>query len=69
VVLRVEQNGSERLTQFTTASDYIDAWGEFEMVVESGAPGPIRLHIGEYSAKDGRWEGVSLDLVMAAAAR
>lgn len=64
VVLRVEHAGSDLLEQFTTASDYIDAWGEFEMVVESGPTGPIRLHIGEYSAEDGRWEGVSLDLVM-----
>ena len=50
---------------FTTATSWADAWGWFEQHVrpEDIPMGPFRLEVGEYSAKDGVWQGVSIDLI------
>jgi hypothetical protein len=64
VVARLERNGQEVLETFTTAAGWLDAWGEFSLPIEAGPSGPVRLHVGEYSARDGTWEGVALDLEM-----
>jgi hypothetical protein len=64
VVVRIEQGGEEILETFTTATAWVDAWGYYSLVVEEGPSGPIRLHVGEYSARDGEWEGVALELEM-----
>jgi hypothetical protein len=64
VVVRIEQGGADVFETFTTATDWIDAWGHYSVVVEEGPAGPIRLHVGEHSARDGTWEGVAVDLEM-----
>jgi DNA-binding CsgD family transcriptional regulator len=61
VVLQLRQTGEvQGLTAFTTATDYLDAWGEFSFVVASGPAGAVSLFAGEFSARDGAAEGVTL---------
>lgn len=64
VVARIEQGGEEVEETFTTATAWAEAWGHFSMTIEQGLPGPTTLHVGEYSARDGSWEGVAIDLEM-----
>lgn len=64
VVARLERQGEEVLETFTTATAWVDAWGHYELTFEEGPSGPIELHVGEYSARDGTWEGVVVQLVM-----
>jgi hypothetical protein len=64
VVVRIEQDGTDLLETFTTATAWLDAWGHFSLVIDDGPSGPIRLHVGEYSARDGTWQGVSVELRM-----
>lgn len=62
VVVRLEQEGRDTVERFTTATAWVDAWGYFSLTIEEGPPGPLTLHVGEYSARDGSWEGVAIDL-------
>ncbi len=64
VVGRIERDGEEVAEAFTTATAWVDAWGHYELTFEEGPSGPIELHVGEYSARDGTWEGVTVDLVL-----
>jgi hypothetical protein len=64
VVFRLEQHGEEIAETFTTATAWVDAWGYFSTTIEDGPAGTVRLHVGEYSARDGTWEGVVIDLEM-----
>jgi hypothetical protein len=64
VVARLEQNGVDVHETFTTATTWVDAWGHFEMTIPAGPSGSVTLHVGEYSAKDGTWEGVPVRLQM-----
>lgn len=62
VVARLEQAGNEVHESFTTATAWVDAWGHFSLTIADGPHGAARLHVGEYSARDGTWEGVAIDL-------
>lgn len=62
VVAELRQQGRAVAKTFTTASDYASAWGEFRMRLETGPRGPARLFVGDYSAKDGSEQGVTIDL-------
>jgi hypothetical protein len=62
VVARVEHNGRDTAEQFTTATSWLEAWGWFSLVIDDGPDGPVVLHVGEYSARDGSWEGARIDL-------
>ena len=64
VVARLEQDGRQAPEKFTTATAWVDAWGHFELTLEGGPTGAVLLHVGEYSARDGSWEGVAIDLVV-----
>lgn len=64
VVARLERGGEELAETFTTATAWADAWGHYELTFEEGPSGPIELHVGEYSARDGTWEGVAVPLEM-----
>jgi hypothetical protein len=64
VVFRLEQDGEQIEETFTTATAWVDAWGYFSTTIEDGPAGAVVLHVGEYSAKDGTWEGVAIDLDM-----
>lgn len=62
VVARIEREGEEILETFTTATSWVDAWGYYSITIDNGPSGPIVLHVGEYSARDGTWSGVRLSL-------
>lgn len=64
VVARLERGGEDVFETFTTSTGYVDAWGYFSMTVPDGPQGPVTLHVGEYSARDGTWEGASVELEM-----
>jgi hypothetical protein len=64
VVARMEHGGEEVFSDFTTASAWADAWGDFSFTIEEGPSGLVVLHVGEHSARDGTWEGVAVELDM-----
>ncbi len=64
VVARMEQHGEEIFENFTTTTGYVDAWGLYTFTIEEGPSGPIELHVGEYSAKDGTWQGIVSEMEM-----
>jgi hypothetical protein len=62
VVMRLERDGEEYLEDFTTSTGWVDAWGAYSFTIEDGPTGDLDLHVGEYSAKDGSWDGVEIPL-------
>lgn len=64
VVVRLEQNGEDVYDDFTTATAWADAWGHYTFTIDRGPRGPVVLHVGEHSARDGAWEGVAVELEM-----
>lgn len=50
------------LVGVTTAADWLETWGAFELVVDSGPDGPAELFVGEDSARDGSPIGVTIPL-------
>jgi len=64
VLARIEQDGEEAAQDFTTATAWVDAWGYYSITFDSGPSGPIELHVGEHSARDGTWEGTMVELEM-----
>jgi hypothetical protein len=62
VVARVERAGAEPVETFTTSTGWVDAWGYYSLVLDAGPTGAVVLHVGEYSARDGIWEGVRVPL-------
>jgi hypothetical protein len=64
VVVRLEQDGRDVYDDFTTSTGYVDAWGHYTFTIDQGPRGPVVLHVGEHSARDGSWEGVAVELNM-----
>lgn len=64
VVARLVQDGVEVARTFTTASDWTEAWGAYQLGFDSGPSGRVVLHVGDYSARDGEWEGIMVELTM-----
>jgi hypothetical protein len=64
VVVRLERDGEDAYDDFTTATAWVDAWGHYTFTIEDGPTGPVTLHVGEHSARDGTWEGVAVELRM-----
>lgn len=62
VVARIEHNGSDVFETFTTSTGWLEAWGWFTFTIPDGPAGSVRLHVGEYSARDGGWEGAVIPL-------
>jgi hypothetical protein len=62
VVVRLEQQGRVVHEDFTTATAWADVWGHFSLPIDRGPSGPVVLHVGEHSARDGTWEGVAIEL-------
>lgn len=62
VVIRLERNGAALHEDFTTATAWAEAWGHFTFTIPDGPEGPVILHVGEHSARDGSWEGVAVEL-------
>ncbi len=55
-------DGVTAVEEVTTATDWLDVWGEFALTLTDGPTGPIGLFVGEDSPEDGREVGVRLDL-------
>jgi hypothetical protein len=47
-----------------SATAWADAWGHFQMVFEEGPSVRLELRVGEHSARDGSWEGVTVEVVV-----
>lgn len=62
VVARVVQGGGVVRDTFTTSTGWVDAWGHYSMTIPDGPSGAMELQAGEHSARDGTWEGVSVQL-------
>ncbi|MBW3552439.1 MAG: Gmad2 immunoglobulin-like domain-containing protein [Gemmatimonadetes bacterium] len=62
VVARLERDGRVVDEIFTTATAWVDAWGHYSLTFTDRKAGADRLHVGEYSARDGAWEGVEVPL-------
>lgn len=63
VVARIRGEG-EQTESFTTATDYLEAWGVFEMEFADGPEGQVEMFAGEDSAEDGSERGVTIPLSM-----
>jgi len=61
-IVRVTQDGSVVFEDFTTAADWVETWGEFEIEVDPAGSGPAELFVGEQSAQDGSDRGLVLDI-------
>jgi hypothetical protein len=59
VVIRLQKANEVVDEQVTTATDYLDAWGEFSTVIESGPLGNVTLTVGDDGEQD-----VTIDLVV-----
>ena len=64
VISEVRQGGQRAAQTFGLASDYIEAWGTYELTITTGPAGAADLFVGEYSAADGSERGVHLPLTM-----
>lgn len=60
VVARLMQDSAVDSEQHTTATAWTDAWGEFSITLQDGPTGSVEVQAGEYSARDGAWEGVGV---------
>jgi hypothetical protein len=64
VVVRLVQDGSTVFERPTSSTDWTEAWGAFSFTIEDGPNGEVTLEVGDYSARDGTWEGVEVALTM-----
>ncbi len=64
VLARLVQEGSIADVSFTTATDWLEAWGEFTISFTGGPTGEVTLLVGEESPRDGRFEGAAVRLEM-----
>lgn len=64
VVARLVQSDEVVRDTFTTATAWADAWGHYTLTLPDGPTGAVQLQVGEHSARDGTWEGESVDLVL-----
>jgi len=62
--VQVTQDGALILEDFTTAADWVETWGEYELTISPEASGPAELFVGEFSAQDGSPRGLVLDITL-----
>jgi hypothetical protein len=55
---RIVQGADVLAEGFTTAADWTETWGEFELTLEPAGSGAADLFVGEQSAQDGSDRGV-----------
>lgn len=58
VIARIRQGGVVRVTEFTTATDWTEAWGMYTIRIVSGPTGNVELFVGGDSPRDGTELGV-----------
>lgn len=61
-IVRVTQDGTVVAEDFTTAADWVETWGQFEIDISPEGSGPAELFVGEQSAQDGSDRGLVLDI-------
>ena len=61
-IARIVQGSSVLAEGFTTAADWSETWGEFDLTLEPSADGPADLFVGEQSAQDGSDRGVVIPI-------
>ena len=59
---RIVQGADVLAEGFTTAADWTETWGEFELVLEPAGSGAADLFVGEQSAQDGSDRGVVIPI-------
>lgn len=60
VVARLYQDGAMVAESITTASSWLESWGEFSTAIDAGPTGSFELFVGTDSAMDGSEEGIRL---------
>jgi hypothetical protein len=60
ILVRLDQDGEDRFTDNTTASDWTETWGWFSLTIDEGPVGAVIVHAGEHSARDGAWQGADV---------
>jgi immunoglobulin-like protein involved in spore germination len=61
-IARIVQGSSVLAEGFTTAADWSETWGQFDLTLEPSAGGPADLFVGEQSAQDGSDRGVVIPI-------
>ena len=64
VVTRLFAANEVAFETFTTATDYLDAWGRFTMEIPDGPRGRVDVFVGEDSAATGEPLGVTIELLI-----
>lgn len=64
VVARLNRDGERVAEAFTTAADWLETWGEFEMEIADGPSGDLSLFVGEASAESGAPLGVTVAVTL-----
>lgn len=64
VVVRMVQDGVTAFERSISSTDWTEAWGEFALNLDNGPRGNVSLEVGDYSARDGKWEGVAIELTL-----
>ncbi|MGH8927510.1 MAG: Gmad2 immunoglobulin-like domain-containing protein [Acidimicrobiia bacterium] len=59
---RITQGSSVLAQGSTTAADWVETWGEFELVLDPTGSGEADLFVGEQSAEDGSDRGVMVPI-------
>lgn len=59
---RIVQGSTVLAEGFTTAADWSETWGEFELTLDPSGGGPADLFVGEQSAQDGSDRGVVIPI-------
>ena len=59
---RIVQGANVLAEGFTTAADWTETWGEFELILEPAGSGAADLFVGEQSAQDGSDRGVVIPI-------
>jgi hypothetical protein len=63
-IVRVTQDNNVLAQDFTTAADWVETWGEYELTISPEGAGPAELFVGEQSAQDGSDRGLVLDITL-----
>ena len=59
---RIVQGANVLAEGFTTAADWSETWGEFDLTLDPAGSGPADLFVGEQSAQDGSDRGVLIPI-------
>jgi hypothetical protein len=64
VVAEVRQGGAKVAATSGLTSDWLKAWGAFNLTIDTGPKGPVEVFVGDYAPANGQEEGVNIPLTM-----